>query len=389
MQTHTVSENSKSASERATPIDPDASTLSFGHVLALRSPAKLAAVAFSTELLIGAGQIRSVEAELASLRSRCNQEEDLTTDIDYFLGCNYPRNRRPVVLLFRKGLRLEAAVFLHEVCFVWVGTGLCRAGDSVGEGLLVAPETNREEFIRLAIDQLVCHQKRFHTLRLCAKTASGPLLAEYEFSGTTKKAVERSVRHTLPLASSYTEMLSNFGLRTRRSLGTKRRKLEESLRPEFFTSLAEEQSFEVMRYLSSRSLPVRSFWHLNARQTFLRSHPNAFAMALRSHDGTWLSFISGWRRNETTYVDMQLNHTAFKRESLSAVMRAFTLENEIAAGQKYITFVGGSSALLERYCTPDELVIDLVVSRGSIRGRCLKRAVERLCDGDFRHWLYL
>jgi hypothetical protein len=112
-------------------------------------------------------------------------------------------------------------------------------------------------------------------------------------------------------------------------------------------------------------------------------------MALRSYDGTWLSVLSGWRGNEITFVDMQLNHTAFRRESLSAVMRAFLLENEISAGQKYITFVGGSSALLERYCTPNEEVADLIVARPSVRGWCVKEAIRRCCDRSFRQWLYL
>jgi hypothetical protein len=86
---------------------------------------------------------------------------------------------------------------------------------------------------------------------------------------------------------------------------------------------------------------------------------------------------------------MQLNHSAFKRESLSAVMRAFLLEHEIGMGQKYISFVGGCSALLERYCEPTEAIVDLLIGRSSIHGWFLKKAIGNFCEPSFTQWIYL
>ena len=63
-------------------------------------------------------------------------------------------------------------------------------------------------------------------------------------------------------------------------------------------------------------------------------------MGMRLPDGTWLSLLSGWRRDRVTYVDLQMNNMHFKKESLSAVMRAFMLEHEIACKQELIHFVG-------------------------------------------------
>ena len=130
------------------------------------------------DLLIGAGPILSVKHELDELRSRCNKQDDLTTDIDYFLSCKHPRNCRPVLLLFRSGARPAAALFLHEVCFAWFGTRLCAGGDSVGDGLLIAPEQQREFFLRSAIHELVNVRKRFHTVRLCVKSSAGETLVD-------------------------------------------------------------------------------------------------------------------------------------------------------------------------------------------------------------------
>jgi hypothetical protein len=382
--------NIASAGELPAPVESPATFLCapLFHPLANAAPWELAGQ-FSADILIGAGQILPVKHELDELRLLCNQQDDLTTDIEYFISCKHPRNCRPVVLLFRNGSRPAAALFLHEVCFVWFGTRLCAGGDSAGDGILIAPEQQREVFLRRAVHELLNVQKRFHTVRLCVKTSGGRRLVDNGAPGLRSKLVERTMKHRLTLADSYDGMLASFGPRTRRSLRTKRRQLENALRPDFFPGLKPEQAIAVMHYLCSRSSsPFKSKWYLHARRKFLDSRANAFAMALRSHDGTWLSFLSGWRRNGTTYVDMQMNHSAFKRESLSAVMRAFLLEHEIGAGQKYLEFVGGCSVLLERYCSPGQQVVDLLVTRFTIDGWCLKQAVELFCDKGFKQWLY-
>jgi hypothetical protein len=231
--------------------------------------------------------------------------------------------------------------------------------------------------------------KRFHTVRVRVKTSNSAILVGYD-GDIISKVIEQTVKHRLPLAISYEDMLARFGMRTRRTLRAKRRQLEGTLRPDFFLSLSPEQAFDAMCYLRSRSLsPNRPMWYFESRRRLLRSHADAFAMGLRSYDGTWLSVVSGCRRNGTTYVDMQLNNSEFKRESLSAVMRAFLLEHEIGAGQKYINFVGGCSAPLERYCAQNERFADLLVARFSIRGWRLKKAVGRFRDQTFKQWIYL
>jgi len=344
----------------------------------------------SSDLLIGATQIRTAKVELSALRSRCNLQDDLTTDIEYFLSWKHPRNCRPIVLLLRNCLRLEAAVLLHEVCFIWLGTGLCCGGDSAGDGLLIAPAEDRELFLKRAIDELLHVRRRFHTVRIRIKAAGSGTLADSEASNTSIKRVHHTVKHRLPLAANYADMMAAFGLRTRRSLRTKRRQLEAVLRPAFFPRLAPEQAFHVMCYLRTRSSPSpKSTWYFESRRNFLQSCEEAFSMGLQSHDGTWLSILTGWRKGGTTYVDMQMNHTEFKRESISAVMRAFLLEHEIHAGQKEIVFVGGCSALLERYCTPEELVADLLVHRHSVRASFLSKAMGKFCDRSFRDFIYL
>jgi hypothetical protein len=358
-------------------------------LLALGSAAPSAAQ-YSTDLLIGVEQILSFKQELDQLRLRCHQQDDVTTDIDYFLTSKDPQNRRPIVVVFRAESALVAAAFFHQVCFVGVGSGLACAGDPMGDGLLIAPAQERETFLRCAIEELVNVQKKFHTVRLRVKTSRTALLVDFEASGLRNKFIERTVQHRLVLSETYEEMLASFGLRTRRSLRAKRRQLENNLQPDFFPGIAAEEAFEAMSFLRAKSsMPARSVWYFEGLRKMLHTREDAFAMGLRSKDGTWLSVLSGWRRNGTTYIDVQLNHSTFMRESLSAVMRAFLLEYEISIGQKYIVFVGGCSALLERYCSPQEAFADVVVTRSSVSGWLFKKAVETFCDPSFKQWVYL
>ena len=358
-------------------------------LLALGSAAPSAAQ-YSTDLLIGVEQILSIKQELEQLRLRCHQQDDVTTDIDYFLTSKDPQNRRPIVVIFRAESALVAAAFFHQVCFVGVGSGLACAGDPMGDGLLIAPPQERETFLRCAIEELVNVQKKFHTVRLRVKTSRPSLLVDFEAPGLRNKFIERTVQHRLVLTETYEEMLASFGLRTRRSLRAKRRQLENNLRPDFFPGIAAEEAFEAMCFLRAKSsMPARSTWYFEGLRKMLHTREDAFAMGLRSKDGTWLSVLSGWRRNGTTYIDVQLNHSTYMRESLSAVMRAFLLEYEISVGQKYIVFVGGCSALLERYCSPREAFADLVVTRSSLSGWLFKKAVGTFCDPSFKQWVYL
>jgi hypothetical protein len=67
-----------------------------------------------------------------------------------------------------------------------------------------------------------------------------------------------------------------------------------------------------------------------------------------------------------------MNDMYLKKESLSAVMRAFMLENEIARKQELVNFVGGTSVFLGRYCRPIEPVTDLFFWRPCLRATLLK-----------------
>ena len=203
----------------------------------------------------------------------------------------------------------------------------------------------------------------------------GPASHFKRFCGT-------EVQHKLPLASTYEGMLASMGPRTRRSLAGKRQQLEKSTNVQFIPALEPEQALAVMLELEAKSMPQRANEFFHARHRLLRGNSEFFSMGLRLPDGPWLSLLSGWRRNGVTYVDLQMNDMHYKKESISAVMRAFMLEHEIGRKQKLINFVGGSSLLLRRYCEPIEPCTDIFIAKPGLRSNFFEMIARHVQSGS-------
>jgi hypothetical protein len=334
-----------------------------------------------TQLLIGNRAVHSCLAEIRELRRRCGQEDDLTTEPEYFIAANTLANRRCAAVLIRREQELEACVLFFEHTRLGVGLGLFRGGDYIGESLVAGPESYRVQYVHLAAQALL-KKRRIHGVSLSVKAPldscleiMGPASNVRRFSGTV-------VQHKLPLESTYEGMLARLGPRTRRSLAGKRQQLEKSANVQFLPVLDPDQSMQVMLALETKSTPQRINQFFHARYRLLRANSDFFSMGLRLPDGQWLSLLTGWRRNGVTYVDLQMNDMHHKKESLSAVMRAFMLEHEIGRKQKLINFVGGSSLLLRRYCEPIEPCTEIFVWKRCLRARFFEMAATRVIAGS-------
>jgi hypothetical protein len=346
-----------------------------------RASFKLSDSARVTQLAIGKRELHSCLAEIRELRRRCGQEDDLTTDPEYFIAANTLGNRRCSAVLIRRERELEACVLFYEHTRLGVGLGLCRGGDYVGESLVAGPDAYRVHYVHLATQALL-KQWRIHGVSLSVKAdrdscieIMGPASNFRRFSGST-------VQHTLPLENSYEGMLARLGPRTRRSLAGKRQQLEKSANVQFIPVLDADQSLKVMLALEAKSMPQRITKFFHARYRLLRANSDFFSMGLRLPDGQWLSLLTGWRRNGVTYVDLQMNDKNYKKESISAVMRAFMLEHEIGRKQQLINFVGGSSLLLRRYCEPIEPCTDILIWKPCLRAHFCEIAATRVRPGS-------
>jgi hypothetical protein len=335
----------------------------------------------ATHLVLGNRELLSRSAEIRQLRLRCGQEDDLTTDPEYFIAANTLANRRCAAVLIRRDQELEACVLFYEHCRFGVGLGLFRGGDYIGESLVAGPEAFRVHYVHLATEMLLKHW-RIHGVSLTIQASTASCIEVMGPASHYRRFLGSEVQHKLHLESTYEGMLASMGPRTRRSLAGKRQQLEKHTNVRFLPSLEPEQSLEATLALEAKSMYQRTSKFFHARDRLLRTNPEFFSMGLRLPDGAWLSVLSGWRRNRVTYVDLQMNDMHHKKESISAVMRAFMLEHEIARGQESINFVGGSSLLLRRYCEPIEPCTDIFIWKPCLQAKFFEMVATRVQSGS-------
>lgn len=335
----------------------------------------------AAQVVIGNRQIHAHLAEILELRRRYGREDDLTTEPEYFFAANTVTNRRCAAVLIRKDQELEACVLFYEHCRFGIGLGLFRGGDYIGESLVVAPEMLQAHYVHLATQALL-QKWRVHGVSITMKAPSARCIELMGPASYFRRFIGSEVQHKLPLASTYEGMLASLGPRTRRSLAGKRQQLEKSTNVQFVSELDPDQSLEVMLALEAKSMPQRDSEFYHARYRLLRAKSDFFNMGLRLPDGPWLSLVTGWRRNRVTYVDLQMNDMNYKKESLSAVMRAYLLEHEIAHKQELINFVGGSSLLLRRYCEPLDPLSDIFISKPCLRSKFFEMLARRAQSGS-------
>jgi hypothetical protein len=331
----------------------------------------------STELVFGERKLRALIPAIQQLRRECGQEDDLTTDPQYFIAANTLSDRSVAAVLIRKDRALEACVLFYEHCRFGLGLGLFRGGGILGESLAIGPETSHVQYIHLATQSLL-RRWRIHGVSLSVRASADRCAEIMGAQDQHRISCSGEICYKLPLASTYQEMLAGMGPRTRRSLASKRRQLEARARIVFVPDLEPALTLEAMLSLQSRSLPNRVTGFYHARYHLLEQKPGFFSMGIRFPDGDWLSLLSGWRQKHVTYVDLQMNDMHFKKESVSAVMRAFMLEHEIVYGQQLINFVGGTSMLLRRYCRPVEPSTEIFVWRPCLRASLFKMIIPRI-----------
>jgi hypothetical protein len=69
----------------------------------------------TTELVIGAQRLCELVPAIRELRQRCGQQDDLTTDPQYFIAVNTLKGRRVTAVLIRRKFELEACVLFFEL----------------------------------------------------------------------------------------------------------------------------------------------------------------------------------------------------------------------------------------------------------------------------------
>ena len=364
--------------------------------------APVAELAHVTPLkLIGAGAenylkavvtpARAITQEMAHevqvLRHRLGIDGDLRSDLSYLLGFHDELRRRPFAIFLRSGRDLHAVVSASELRAAGVPSGTYLIGDIVGDGPVIGEPCNTGRYLSVAAKALLEQRPLAHTIRACVNTGGDDWVMSAD--GIEPVSIRRrSIRRRLALAETFPKMLLRFGIHTRRHLQRKRVILESQHRSRFSPRLNPREAFETMVALADSSLPRRSLQQHRKRYELLSVRPSAFAMALQEPRGDWLSFLSGWRSQRRTYIDLQMNNGRFPNDSVSAVMRSYMLEHEIGLGQTDVVFVGGSSVMLQRYCEEDEECVDLLFQQEGIRSVLSRRLLQHIASRPLVDYIY-
>ncbi len=146
--------------------------------------------------------------------------------------------------------------------------------------------------------------------------------------------------------------MERLGYKMRRNLRYYRRRAQSEFGCRFLPDLTAEQRRQAVQALFDKGTyptAAQRAWRLEAA---LLAVPGHFAMGLQDEHGEWLSYITGWRGAEGTYIDWQLNRDSHEGASISTVMRGYLLEHEAERQSPAIIFVGGTSPFWSRVCEP-------------------------------------
>ncbi len=308
----------------------------------------------------------------------------------YFLDQEYAARKLPHLVCFVSSdmkvgcQRLIGSVLLFEYRAGSWKTGCISTGDSSGVRTVIGPESLRSYFAAAACSALLEHRARIVLVSFKQDPESGqsplstlrrPQLASHLWTSQT-----RDVQDRLALGSTFEETLSRLGKRTRTHLRSFRRRLEEEVPCDFFSDVAalipadDCASLERLNHSSLKPLPQDIFNH-QFRSTAQLS--GGFVSGLRSKDGIWLALVGGWRQNDTTWIQWQMNSTGYEKLSLGTVLRSFFIEHEVARGTRWLAFHGGTSHSMH-HAFPVEHVVDLVVRRSCLSSALIARVIPPL-----------
>jgi hypothetical protein len=185
----------------------------------------------------------------------------------------------------------------------------------------------------------------------------------------------------LPLLDTLEATLATIGQKTRANLRYYRRRAEQELQVEFVRhAVLSKDAFLDFNRRCTYAVPDAMARHrLSALATPLDSpadgvsKPGAtFCAGVRDGKGAWLSLVGGRRMNGFVEIDWQMNRADLPRYSLSTVMRAFLIEDEIALGSTRFFIEGGTPHPIG-HSFVQECVGELTVKRRSAYVAALER----------------
>lgn len=332
---------------------------------------------FSCRLFMGRQRLESAASSIQALRRFHGLTSDITTDPSWFISRTEVWRNSPLAVVLEQDGEPEAAVLLYGRNQFGIPTGVIKGGNGSGDGVVVAAPGQRVAALKAAAGA-VLGLPWVHTVMASVRAAGEPPAAAADAAHIGCGWLGREVSTDLSLEGGFEGFLSRLRPRSRRNYHYFRRRAERELGLEFVPDLMPDEAVRAVEELHGASMHPVPRARSRKFEAAIRRTPGSFAMGVRDPAGQWMSYLSGWRQKEGTFVEWQLNRHECKAASLSTVMRTYFLEHEAAHGVQRIVFVGGTSAALGRYCAPDHC-LDLIATRRGVRGRIARNLLTRLC----------
>ena len=331
---------------------------------------------YSYHLFIGKQRAIAATPIVEALRHSLGQASDMTTHVPWFVTRTLAWHNSPLIAVIEENAQPVAAVLLYGRQQFGIPTGVIKGGNRSGDGLVIAAPDRRAAALEAAIAGVLA-LPWVHTVLASMKGAD--LAGEMTSMVPRFDCVwqSREVGTHLSLEGGFEGFLSRLRPRSRRNYRYFRRRGESELGLTFVPRLQPEQAVQAVQDLHAIAMYPVPRARARTLEAVIRGTPGSFAMGVRDAAGQWLSYLSGWRQPEGTFVEWQLNRHDLQAASLSTVMRTYFLEHEAANGVTEVVFVGGTSAALGRYCVPEHCS-DLLATRHGVRGRMARGFMTRL-----------
>ena len=359
------------------------------------------------EIVTGRRQVQERAPELTALAAANGQQSELT-DLAYYLDAPTRIRYTPtLVMLYER--QLVAAVLVYDNWFLFGKGKFYTSINLRGRRTVFAPVARRVEAAAAAAQELLGRGALFVNVAIDLgyydlddeAEARALVRARAAISlwmpGVPGVAAEWAVhsgikRYDMQLGPDFDTTVAVFGKRTRRNIRYYPRLCEAELGSRFVpdVQISRADLLAMNEEVSFRNKRAVVEWRYDSFQRF----PNLFLHGMQSADGTWLSLISGQRREGEVVIIWQMNRKGYERYSLSTTMRALLIQHEIAIGSTSLTLEGGTPHQMADGCR-FRSVYNLAVRRKSMLLRLAEPILLRFA-GDklftralvkpWRHW---
>jgi len=328
------------------------------------------------EALVGQRSIYAAQSQIDALRLRNGQADDVMTSLHRFLPWTSMVGELPIALLMYRSGVLHGAALLSFRQRYGIPIGLVKAGDLGGQGGVIAAPADQGPVLETAA-RVLLNNSLAHTVILSTQWPGRVVAgANLSVAGVQGQWHFREVRLRLDLSGGLDATMGRFSQRMRRNLRYYRRRAESELGCRFRSEMAPDYRQQAVAALFDKGKYATTARRARRLEAVLEATPGHFAMGLQAANGDWLSYVTGWRGADGTYVEWQRNCDQYQNASISTVMRSYLLEHELGRKSPAIIFVGETAAFWSRVCEPS-VCGDLFATRKGIVGHLARELICR------------